>query len=88
MTDPIISPWFFYLLGLFEVLKIISIVFMVIGLLGLCICLPTWLYYKYAGVNEEDEEAGWKRGLKLSIPVLIISAFFTLVVPSKKTMIF
>lgn len=85
--QPIISPWFIYLLGIVDsiieflsVLAVFAGIVFIISLIGHILC-------KYADEFDEDYIPLWKKIRKIALPILIIFALLSLFVPNRNTLI-
>ena len=86
--EPIISPWFIYLLHICSVANAIAITFFIISVTIFAVAVVGWLVTHADESNYSDScLAVWKKLIRCSIPALLVCTLLTLAIPSKKTVI-
>ena len=90
MMKPIISPWLVYLIDLFDNLKGLLIVALILLGIAAVVLSITWFFSSmdYEQDEEPDEEliVACKKHLKKSVIWLCVSGLLFTVIPSKDTM--
>lgn len=86
--EPIISPWFFYLLGVVESMNVILAIFLVAAITGLVISIIGYTVTKYCTDDDWEEYVPvWKKWLRLSLICTIAFSIPCTFIPSKNTLI-
>ena len=91
MTEPIISPWFFYFLGIIDGIKATAITVSLITGLFLLVSVIGVMVIKMAHEFDEDDEKKlvpiWKKVLRGSLIPFVIFTLLAMFVPTKNTLI-
>ena len=87
--EPIISPWFIYLLGMVDTLITLLGVVAFQGVAALLVyyIVLACMQSEYYESERKSWLAGWKRKVKLCWIVLMVSLPLALLIPSKNTII-
>ena len=84
--EPIISPWFIYLLGIIDATKAVFWTFGILGMIALMVLLVIHIVEKAMDEMSDEGKKGILTGLRASLvmSLLLLPAIF---VPSKNTII-
>lgn len=79
--EPIINPWFFYLVNLLDRALVVAIIVLIISV----ICVVFTFFVLSDECFDEEEAKTLKKWNKVSIIALLISTIMLVAVPSKET---
>ena len=86
--NPIISPWFIYLLHVCSVANAIAITLFITAMAFAIVAVIGWIV---THADEDSYEDGclamWRKFVKRSIPIMLVCALLAITVPSRKTVI-
>jgi hypothetical protein len=86
--EPIISPWFFYLLHVCGVANAIAITLFIIAVIFAVFAVIGWIVIHADEGNYDDKcLAMWRKFVRRSIPVMLVCALLIAAIPSRKTVI-
>ena len=86
--EPIISPWFFYLLHVCTVAHVVAVTFFVLAISFFTTAAIGRLITHADEDNYSDSIlAAWKKLFRRSVPILLICTLLAIAIPSKKTVI-
>jgi hypothetical protein len=84
MGTPIISPWFFYIIGLIEPLTFITILGLVVAL---CVGALTWYDAVESPITKEEYDSRYKSVGKKCVILSVIFGLLLIFVPSQQVCI-
>lgn len=84
--NPIVSPFFIYLLGVVDAICETAEAIAVIGLLASIVAIAGYLICRDSD-EYEDYIPNWKRAVKITVPILVISSIIFIFTPTRKTLI-
>jgi NADH:ubiquinone oxidoreductase subunit 6 (subunit J) len=79
--EPIINPWFFYLVNLLDRVLIVTTIVLIISVIGVVFTL----FVLSDNLFDEEEAKTCKKWNKISMIALLISTFMLVATPSKET---
>jgi len=86
--NPIISPWFIYLLHVCGVANIIATTLFIIAVTFAVVAIIGWIVTHADEGNYDEECLGmWRKFVKRSFPIVLVCALLAIAVPSRKTVI-
>ena len=80
--EPIINPWFFYLVNLLDRALVVAIIVLIMSVIG---TVFTFFVLTDESCFDEEDTKIMKKWNKVSVIALLISTFMLIAIPSKET---